>query len=219
MAETLVHTHVAPSSLLPEDREVFARRGRQLEMITIVWGVVEASVALGGAYHDHSISLAGFGWDSVIEVLSAVALFWRMSHEMNHERKHQAEKISLRIAGTCLLTLAAYVLTMAVIALRFGHENNPGVVGIAITSAALICMPLLANAKRKVARGLNSSAMTTDAKQTNFCAIQAGIVLGGLMIQRVFHITWADTLAALVLVPFLVRAGVKALQGHDCCAH
>ncbi len=219
MPETLVHAHAMTSAVAPVDREAFARRGRQLEIFTIVWGVLEAGVALGSAYHDHSISLAGFGWDSVIEVLSACALFWRMSHEMDHERKHRAERISLRIAGWCLLLLAAYVLVMAGVALRYGHENHPGLMGIAITSAALILMPLLARAKRQVARGLNSSAMTADAKQTNFCAIQAGIVLGGLVIQKLFHFAWADTLAALVLVPFLVRAGVMALRGQNCCAH
>ncbi len=218
MADTLVQTHAAPTAMLA-DREAFAHRGRQLEIITIVWGLLEASVALISAFHEHSISLAGFGWDSVIEVLSATALYWRMSHEMNAARKHQAERVSLRIAGTCLLLLAAYVLTLSLLALLHGHENRPGVAGIAITAAALICMPLLAHAKRKVARGLHSGAMTTDAKQTNFCAIQAGIVLGGLLIHRIFHFAYADTLAALVLVPFLVRAGVMAFRGQDCCAH
>jgi hypothetical protein len=90
-------------------RAASARRGKQLEAFTILWASIEAGVALYAATKDHSISLAGFGFDSVIEVVSAIALLWRMSHEMNHHRRHQAEAVSLRIAGVCLLALAVYI--------------------------------------------------------------------------------------------------------------
>ena len=212
------HTEaLKPPSL--EIRAAFARRGRQLEIITVVWAAIEAGVALTGAYREHSISLAGFGWDSCIEMLSGAALYWRMTHEMDGERKHRAEKLSLTVAGICLFTLAGYVLFDSVRALFVGGEKSPGWMGIVITSAALLTMPLLTAAKRKVAVGLNSRAMMADAAQTNFCAIQAAIVLSGLFVRSVFHITWADAVAGLVLVPFLVRAGLGALRGEDCCSH
>ncbi len=200
-------------------RASVARRGRQLEMFTVVWGIAEAAIALTAAAKDGSISLAGFGFDSLIEVVSAVALLWRMSHEMNHQRRHQAEAISLRIAGICLISLAAYVLADASYDLWRGHHAQTGWLGIGITLAALLFMPLLARAKRQVGRALGSPAMMTDARQTDFCMYQAAIVLFGLMMHTFFHIDWADSAAALILVPFLVRAGVLSLQGKQCCAH
>ena len=217
------HVHVVSASptgsASPEIRAQFARRGRQLEVFTVLWAALEAGIALTGAHREHSVSLAGFGWDSCIEMLSGAALYWRMTHEMDHARKHKAEKVSLTVAGVCLLALGAYVLVESLVALRSGAEKSPGWVGIAITAAALVSMPLLTRAKQRVARGLNSRAMMTDAAQTNFCAIQAGIVLSGLLVRSLFHIGWADAVAGLVLVPFLVRAGRGALRGEDCCAH
>ena len=196
-----------------------ARRGRQLELVTLLWGSIEAGVALTAAARSGSISLTGFGIDSMIEVISAAALFWRMSHEMNHFRRHQAETISLRVAGWCLLALGSYVLVDSIYGLVRGHRAEVDWLGVLITLAALAGMPLLARAKRQVGRALSSQAMLTDARQTDFCMYQAAIVLVGLLVHRLFRVDWADSAAALLLVPFMVRAGVLSLRGQPCCAH
>ena len=201
------------------ERKAFARRGRHLEVFTVFWGMLEAGVALYAANKAGSISLAGFGFDSLIEVISAVALLWRLTHEMDHHKRHRAERISLKVAGVCLLALGTYVLVEAGYGLWKGHEAQTGWLGVGITAAALIFMPILARAKRTVGRALGSSAMMTDAKQTDFCMYQAGIVLFGLLMHRAFGISWADNVAALVLVPLLFRAGFLALQGVNCCSH
>ena len=78
---------------------------------------------------------------------------------------------------------------------------------------------LLSRAKRKVGRTLNSTAMMTDAKQTDFCMYQAAIVLFGLLVHTAFGIGWADSAAALLLVPLLLRAGTLSLRGQSCCTH
>ena len=209
----------ARATLPDAERVRLARRGRQLEIFTVCWAALEAGVALAGAHREHSISLAGFGWDSCIEMLSGAALYWRMTHEMDHDRKHRAERLSLKVAGWCLYALAVYVLIDSVYSLMRGGENSPGWTGMAITAAALVSMPVLTRAQRTVARGLNSRAMMADAKQPNFCAIQAAIVLGGLLVRSVFHVGWADAVAGLVLVPFLWRAARVALRGNACCSH
>jgi divalent metal cation (Fe/Co/Zn/Cd) transporter len=196
-----------------------ARRGRHLEIITVIWGTLEAGIALTAAMQDKSISLTGFGLDSLIEVISAVALLWRMSHEMNHHRRHHAERISLKVAGCCLLALGVYVALDGGYGLWKGHSAETGWLGMGVTAAALVCMPMLAAAKRKVGRALSSSAMMTDAQQTDFCMYQAAIVLFGLLVHRIFGIGWADSAAALLLVPVLVRAGILSLQGKQCCNH
>ena len=207
------------TTLSLDARAELARRGRWLEIFTVVWGCAEAAIALTAAAKDGSISLAGFGWDSTIEVISAIALLWRMSHEMNHHRRHHAELVSLRVAGVCLLFLGVYVLGDASYDLWKGHHAQTGWLGIAVTSAALVFMPLLARAKRKVGRSLGSPAMLADAQQTDFCMYQAAIVLFGLLMHTLFRIDWADSVAALLLVPLLIRAGILSLQGHNCCAH
>lgn len=166
----------------------------------------------------NSLSLAGFGFDSLIEVVSGSALMWRLSHEMDHHRRHQAEHVSLRIAGVCLIALAAYILVEAFDLLNHRTSETTWV-GIAVTTAAVIFMPLLSRAKRNVGRALNSAAMMTDAKQTDFCMYKAIIVLFGLVVHATLGIGWADSAAALLLVPLLLQAGILSIRGEACCAH
>jgi divalent metal cation (Fe/Co/Zn/Cd) transporter len=201
------------------DRAMIARRGRNLEYFTIAWATLEATIALVTAIKSNSLSLAGFGFDSLIEVVSGAALLWRMSHEMDHHRRHRAEHVSLRIAGVCLLVLGGYVLIEATSNLWMHRSSEMNWIGVGVTTAALICMPLLSRAKRKVGRALNSTAMMTDAKQTDFCMYQAAIVLFGLLVHAAFGIGWADSAAALLLVPLMLRAGTLSLRGQSCCSH
>ena len=201
------------------DRAGIVRRGRALEIFSILWAGLEAAVALFTALQTNSLSLTGFGFDSLIEMVSGAALLWRLSHEMDEHRRHRAEQISLQIAGACLLTLGGYVLIEASANLWNRRSSETSSAGILITAAALLFMPLLAQAKRRVGRALNSEAMMTNAKQTDFCMYQAAIVLFGLLVHTFFGIGWADSAAALLLVPLLVRAGILSLRGEPCCAH
>ena len=200
-------------------RTSVARYGKILGVLTVCWGVTEATLALWSAARTGSVSLTGFGFDSVIEVLSALAVWWRMSHEANHERRHHAERVSLKITGYCLLGLGTYVLADACLHLYRQDQAAVGRMGVVVTAAALVCMPLLAREKRRVGRALSSGAMMTDAKQTDFCMYQAATVLLGLLCHSLFGINWADGVAALILVPILIRAGVLALRGEHCCVH
>ena len=54
------------------------RRAFVLEYFTIVWMVIEAAVAIGSGVVAHSLTLAAFGADRAIELLSAVVLVWRL---------------------------------------------------------------------------------------------------------------------------------------------
>jgi len=201
------------------DRAGIARIGRHLESFTVVWAGFEAAVALLTAFKTNNISLTGFGFDSFIEMLSGAALLWRLSQEMNENRRERAERISLQVAGACLIMLGGYVLIEASANLWVQRSSAISWAGILITAAALIFMPLLAQAKRTVGRALKSEAMMTDAKQADFCMYQAAIVLFGLLVDAIFHVGWADSVAALLLVPVLVRSGVLSLRGERCCAH
>ena len=193
------------------------RLARRLELLTIAWAGAEAALGLWSARSSHSLSLAAFGFDSLIEMVSAAALFWRLQLENDPRRRQQAERVSLRIASACLLLLAAYVAIEAVRHLMRPAAESSTLLGIAITASAVILMPALGRVKRRAAMKLNSAALATDARQADFCALQALIVLLGLLAGRWWHITGADSVAALLLAPFIVREGVRALQGKSCC--
>ena len=82
--------------------------------------------------------------------------------------------------------------------------------------AALVAMPIIATLKRREARRSNNVALAADAVQSATCAYLALIALAGLAANAVFHISWVDSLAALLAIPILVKEGRSAWQGHTC---
>jgi divalent metal cation (Fe/Co/Zn/Cd) transporter len=90
-------------------------------------------------------------------------------------------------------------------------------VGIVLAAVSLIIMPLLVRAKRKVARGINSGALMADSKQTELCTYLSAILLGGLLMNALLGWWWADPVAALIMVPIIVKEGIEGLRGHNCC--
>ncbi|MEK6281778.1 MAG: cation transporter [Acidobacteriota bacterium] len=191
------------------------RRGKWLEYFTIFWNLLEGIVSVGAGLLSGSIALVGFGFDSFIESASGGILLWRL-HLDHPERRLQAERFSLKLIGISFLLLAAYVSIDAVKSLVQREPPEVSYLGIGIAALSLIVMPLLANAKRSVAKGMHSHAMEADARQTDICTYLSAILLGGLFLNAVFGWWWADPVAALVMIPIITREGIGALRGETC---
>ena len=89
--------------------------------------------------------------------------------------------------------------------------------GIILACVSLVVMPLLARAKRRVAQQLKSGAMHADAKQADFCMYLSAILLGGLLLNAVANVWWADPVSGLIMVPIIGREAVEGLRGKTCC--
>ncbi|HEX7176462.1 MAG TPA: cation transporter [Pyrinomonadaceae bacterium] len=209
----MMSTSVASNEMARREQ---VRRGRLLEYLTVGWNSLEGIIALGAGFAAGSIALVGFGFDSIIEVTSGVALLWRL-HLDAPERRERAEQISLKIVGVSFLALAAYVAYDAVRSLITRESPEASYVGIALAALSLVVMPLLARAKRGVAAKINSRAMQADSRQTDICAYLSAILLGGLILNALLGWWWADPVAALVMTPIIVKEGVEALRGETCC--
>jgi len=203
----------------PEHRARLARRGKRLEWLTIGWNSLEALVSIAAGLLAGSVSLVGFGFDSLIELASGAALLWRMSVDADEERRERVERTSLRIVGGCFLALAAYLVVDSVKSLLLHELPEHSPIGIVITSASLVVMPWLAKAKRNVGKRLGSAAMLADSKQTEFCMWLSAIVLAGLVLNAAFGMWWADPAAALVMAPIITKEGVEGLQAKACHCH
>jgi divalent metal cation (Fe/Co/Zn/Cd) transporter len=59
--------------------------------------------------------------------------------------------------------------------------------------------------------------MMADAKQTELCAYFAAITLGGLLLNALVGWWWADPVAALIMVPIIVKEGIEGLRVETCC--
>ncbi len=192
------------------------RRGRRLEYLTVGWNSLEGFVAVAAGLTAGSIALVGFGFDSVIEVSSGVALLWRLHMDAPEERE-RAERLALRLVGLSFLALAAYVAFDAAKALVRREPPEASYVGIILAALSLVVMPVLARAKRGVAAKIKSRALQADSRQTDICAYLSAILLGGLALNAGLGWWWADPFAALLMTPIIVREGVEALRGESCC--
>jgi len=198
-------------------RQAIARRGKRLEYFTIAWNSLEGLVAVVAGAFAGSISLVGFGIDSFIEVTSGVVLLWRMAVDADVKRRERNEKLSLRIVGVCFLALVVYVGYESIYDLVSRKAPEHSVPGILLACVSLIVMPLLSQAKKKVAEELGSAAMHADAKQTDFCVYLSAILLIGLLFNAALGWWWADPAAALIMVPLIAKEGVEAMKGETCC--
>ncbi len=148
---------------------------------------------------------------------SGAALLWRLSADVNVEKRERIEAVALRIVGVCFIALTFYVSYESLTSLLRREVPERSAPGIVLAAVSLIVMPLLARAKRRVARGINSGAMAADARQTDFCVYLSTILLGGLLLNALLGWWWADPVAALVMAPLICKEGVEALRGKTCC--
>jgi len=198
------------------DRSDSVARGQRLEYFTLAWNGFEAAVALIAGVLAGSVALVGFGLDSVIETASAGILLWRFRADLDAERRERAERTAHRLVGVCFLLLAAYVAVESVRALWMKALPERSLPGVLIAVAAVIVMPLLARAKRRVAAQLDSRALRADSRQADFCAYLSAVLLAGLLLHTLLGWWWADPVAALVMTPIIAREGVQGLRGTGC---
>jgi divalent metal cation (Fe/Co/Zn/Cd) transporter len=198
-------------------RTALVKKGQALEYFTVAWNSLEALVSIIAGIVAGSVALVGFGLDSLIEVASGAALLWRLHHDLDASRREQVERTALRIVGMCFIALAFYIVYESGFALIRHDEPKRSIPGVVIAAAAVIVMPLLARAKRRVAAGIGSGAMHADSRQTDFCAYLSAILLAGLILNAGLGWWWADPLTGLVMVPIITKEGVNGLKGRGCC--
>lgn len=199
------------------NRAGLVRRGRYLEYFTIAYNSLEGLIAVSAGLIAGSIALVGFGFDSLIEVTSGAILVWRLHADVDEARRERIEAISVRLVGVCFVLLALYVTYDSVKSLITREVPRESIVGIILAAVSVVVMPLLVRAKRKVARGINSGALMADSKQTELCTYLSAILLGGLLLNALVGWWWADPVAALIMVPIIVREGIEGLRGETCC--
>jgi divalent metal cation (Fe/Co/Zn/Cd) transporter len=193
------------------------RRALWLIAATLVYNLAEAGVAIWAGTGAGSIALLGFGLDSVIECAAAAVLLWRLAVELrggDEERVETAERRSRRFVGLTFLALAVYVLVESVLTLASDDHPSSSLAGIVLAAVSLAVMPMLAWAKLRTAGRLGSGALQAEAKETLACAYLSLTLLVGLALNAGFGWWWADPVAALAMVPWLVREGLEGFRGE-----
>jgi len=150
-------------------------------------------------------------------------LLWRLLVEQRGgtvEVIERAEHRASWIAAVSLFGLAVYIVGDS--AFTFVTQSRPEASwwGIGLALVAAIVMPLLWQGKLRVAQRIGSAALKADAVCSVTCAYMALTLLAGLLLNKFFGWWWADPLAALALVYFIVQEGREALHeartGQTC---
>jgi len=206
---------VVPAQVVLMPRTAAARRGLLLEGASAAWMVVEAALAIGAGVAARSVLLTAFGFDSVIELVSAVLLIWRLSREARGGDLGALERIEVRatkVSAVLLVLLCLYVVTTSVAGLLAHVEPEGSLLGSAVAAAAVVVMPGLAIGKRRVNAVLNSAALKADIAETAVCAWMAGTVLVGVALTTTFGWWWAEYVAAVGLLYWLVGETREAVE-------
>jgi divalent metal cation (Fe/Co/Zn/Cd) transporter len=194
------------------------RQAIRLEQFSIGWMLIEASVAVTAGAIAGSLALTSFGFDSVIELVSAVLVLRRLCAELTDgQASEDAERRVLRIIAVTFFALGAYVTIGSVIDLATGARPEHSPVGIGLTLSSLLVMPLLGWRKRRVGALLGNPLVQADAAETTLCATLAGTTLLGLVLFAALGWWQADPIAALAVAYFAVREGREAWHGELAC--
>lgn len=191
-----------------------------LAVFTVVYTLLEGSTSLWLGLGAKSITLESFGLDSLLEVSAAMLLLWRLSLQSKGAKDDVVEASEGRVhrfVGGSFLLLALYVLWGSVTSLMAIEAPQPTQVGLLITALSVVIMPVLASVKLKVAARIGSEAMKMEAKETLACGILSTIALAGLGLNVGFGWWWADPVAGLCMLPWLVKEGWASVRGVSCC--
>src|SRR5260370_38955828 len=194
-----------------------------LTYITLGWMAIEGAASLLLGWASKSLLLEAFGIDSVIELFSAAVLLWRLRVEARGtatcEHVNLVELRAGRLVGYSLCALIAYVVLNSGYGLFIAKriiDTHESVWGILIGAVAKVGMPILAAYKLKVAARLNSRALRADAIESITCGYLSIVLMIGLAATRLLGWWWVDSVAALALIPFIIKERRAAICGEPC---
>ena len=195
-------------------RRAWVRRALLWVWIGELWNVVEAAVALYAGAAAASVSLLAFGVKSVIEIGLGGILIWQLRRELSaRDAQAASERRALRLLGLAFHVLAVFVLAQTAGTLvGWLDEPRESLLGIALVLGSAALMTPLYFAKSRLASKLGSRSLQKEAVATLGCDLQDLTVVVGLGLNSLFGWWWADAVAALLLIPFLVREGREAIH-------
>jgi divalent metal cation (Fe/Co/Zn/Cd) transporter len=174
---------------------------------------VEVIVAIiAGLIIGKSFALLAFAGDSVIELISAYAVLSYLRNfgmgKIAESGSERTEKIAL-----LLLILLVPVITLgAVYSYISGIKPEASLLGIAVASGAVVIMPILWIQKKRVGREANILPVTIDAVESATCFLMSIALLGGLVTNYIFKITWADYVATAIILGFVILEIKESLE-------
>jgi divalent metal cation (Fe/Co/Zn/Cd) transporter len=199
--------------LVPNTGKLYAWASA-LALITVFYNIAEGLVSISFGLGDESMSLFGFGLDSIVEVVSGIGI-WHMIRRVRRnggEEVDRFERRALRITGTAFYVLTAGLAATSLVDLYRGHKPESTFWGIVISTVSIISMWALIRAKVKVGNQLHSPAILADAACTRACLQLSFVLLVASAGYRLTGIGGLDSAGALIIGGLCFREGKEAFE-------
>ena len=177
--------------------------------------VTEGAVGLWQGLAVGSIALTGWALGGASEGLASAMVVWRFSG--SRTLSATAEQRAQRGVAVSFWLTAPYIAAESVRHLLGEHHAETSMIGIVLTAAALVLMPILGWANHKLGAQLRSAATAGEGTQNYLCAAQAAAVLIGLAVTTSWSGGWwFDPAIGLLISVIAVWQGIRAWRGEDC---
>ena len=200
---------------MEKERRKYLRKARKVQVYNVIYDTIEVVVSLIAGFSSGSAGLIGWGLDSVIEVVSAGTLWWRLNGEVkgiSEKRVRKREKTTLYVIAISFLLVSAFITYDSISKLIAQNPPSWSTAGIVILVISLVVNPILIWYKYRYGKKLDSKELIADSKDTFVCLYQTIAVLGGLLAVRYLDWWWADPVAAFLIVPYALKEGWEAFQ-------
>jgi divalent metal cation (Fe/Co/Zn/Cd) transporter len=186
-----------------------------LSIFTIAYNSLEGIISILLGARDETLTLFGFGLDSIIEVISGIGIFI-MINRIQHSvatNKSKGEVLALKTTGYSFYALIILLIVSAIVALATKHHPATTVWGIVISAISITVMFVLARLKITTGRKLNSQAIISDGNCTMVCVYMSLVLLASSLLYQWTHLGYLDVLGSLGLCWFCYSEGKEALKG------
>ena len=200
---------------MEKERGKYLRKARKVQVYNVIYDTIEVVVSLIAGFSSGSAALIGWGLDSIIEVVSASTLWWRLNGEVkgiSEKRVRKRERATLYVIAISFLLVSAFITYDSISKLIAQNPPSWSTAGIVILVISLVVNPILIWYKYRYGKQLDSKELIADSKDTFVCLYQTIAVLGGLLAVRYLDWWWADPVAAFLIVPYALKEGWEAFQ-------
>jgi len=185
-----------------------------LAQITIFYNIIEGLFSVSFGLEDETLSLAGFGLDSFVEVLSGVGILHMLRRLMGNADvdPDKYEQKALRITGFAFYILTAGLILTSILNIYRGHKPETTFWGIVVGMISIFTMWALIHYKNKVGRALHSEAILEDANCTKACLYLSFVLLLSSIGYELTGIGGIDSIGAIFIAAFAFREGKESFE-------